>query len=274
MSTDLDCLNLSMTAYLGDTMHFSLPQHGAYLLILMAMRRARGWIKDDDVVLANICKLSLTKWKKIAPGIREKMISEDGKLSQKRLLSDVISDLKTVEKNRQNGSAGGKAKALKNKDADLATAKLSPASRQKLVSTATSFLEPDSVKKEGSKKDSRGTRLPSDWMPTAELREYGRSLKLTDQQIDAMASEMKIWAGANANRQIARKADWSLTFKGWMRRGSEKLNSRGGSYNGTTRKGGSAGFASNLAAFVSGANQGRTSDFGQGEVTGVLREIT
>ena len=37
-----------------------------------------------------------------------------------------------------------------------------------------------------------------------------------------MAEDMRLWAGANANRQVARKADWSLTFKGWMRREAKR----------------------------------------------------
>ena len=37
---------------------------------------------------------------------------------------------------------------------------------------------------------------------------------------------MRLWAFANANRAVARKADWSATFKGWMRREVEKRRHR------------------------------------------------
>lgn len=77
-----------------------------------------------------------------------------------------------------------------------------------------------------------GCAIPENWEPTNDDREYGHRLRLSDLQIDAMAEDMRLWAGANANRQIARKANWSLAFKGWMRRES-KRNS--GGFNGQGR---------------------------------------
>lgn len=68
-----------------------------------------------------------------------------------------------------------------------------------------------------------GSAIPKDWEPSNGDREYGHTiLHLSDHQIDEMATDMKLWAGANSNRQIARKADWSLTFMGWMRREAKR----------------------------------------------------
>jgi hypothetical protein len=72
----------------------------------------------------------------------------------------------------------------------------------------------------------RGANIPEDWLPTNLDREYGHRLGLSDSQIDAMAEDMRLWAGANANRQIARKANWSMAFKGWMRRGAQQAENR------------------------------------------------
>lgn len=272
MSANLDCLNLSTSAYLADTQHLSLAQHGAYLLILMTMRRARGWIKDDERVLSNICKLSPAKWRKIAPEIRALLIERDGKLTQKRLLSDVEKDSKTVSKNRENGRAGGIAKSLKSNSQGVANATVSPADRQNGEVHATSLASPTGEIQKGSeKRNSRGTRLPSDWQPSAKNREFGHALGLTDSQIDAMADEMRDWAGANANRQVARKADWGLTFKNWMRTGSQKMN---GGRNGTHRNGGSTsgGFAANKAARLRRAF-GDSADLGQEASARGMEEI-
>ena len=68
----------------------------------------------------------------------------------------------------------------------------------------------------------KGTRLSDSWKPNNGDRDYGHALFLTDAQINDMAEDMRLWAGANANRQVARKADWSLTFKGWMRREAKR----------------------------------------------------
>ena len=73
----------------------------------------------------------------------------------------------------------------------------------------------------------KGAKLKSGWEPSEDDREYGHQLNLSDYQIDSMAEDMRLWAGAKSNRPVARKANWSLTFKGWMRRGAEKVNRNG-----------------------------------------------
>ena len=90
----------------------------------------------------------------------------------------------------------------------------------------------------------KGQALPADWSPSNGDRDYGhRLLHLTDSQIDAFAEDMKLWAGANANRAVARKADWSMAFKGWMRREAAKQQ---GATNG--HRNGSAGAAAGRLA--------------------------
>jgi hypothetical protein len=36
--------------------------------------------------------------------------------------------------------------------------------------------------------------------------------------VDNHATEMRLWAEANAHRPVARKVDWNKTFSGWLRR--------------------------------------------------------
>jgi hypothetical protein len=63
-----------------------------------------------------------------------------------------------------------------------------------------------------------GHPLPENWQPSDDDRAYCYKLGFGNLQIDAMAEDMRLWAGANAHRQIARKANWSMAFKGWARR--------------------------------------------------------
>ena len=221
-----DIIPLSTSAYLADTQQLSLVQHGAYLLILMTMWRAGGWIDDDERKLANVCKTTVKKWRQIAPDVRALLLSQDGRLSQKRLLSEMEKALKTVEVNKQNGRSGGIAKALKNKETSLATATFSLDVRQNEEDSPTSFLStsPESVIKKERKKGSGA--LPVDWKPSPDELAYGAELGLTEAAMNGMAEDMRLWARANANRAVGRKADWSSTFKGWMRREAAK---RGGS---------------------------------------------
>lgn len=219
----IDILELSTSAYIADTTHLSLAEHGAYLLILMALRRAKGYLPDDDKVLANICKLSPTKWAKIAPVIRAFLISQGGKLTQKRLLSGVENDLKKISKASENGKLGGIAKSLKTNVTTVANATIPPAVRQPPQdATLLSSLEVEESQVSKKKKDSRGTRLPAEWEPTANHIEYGAAFGMTRETVIAHGQDMKLWADANSNRPIARKANWDATFKGWLRRASSR----------------------------------------------------
>jgi hypothetical protein len=73
-----------------------------------------------------------------------------------------------------------------------------------------------------------GTILPSDWVPSESDVEYGLIHGLSLQDIDVFAEEMRLWAGANSNRAIARKANWGMTFKGWLLREVKKRKPRNG----------------------------------------------
>lgn len=238
----LDEIPFSTSAYLADTQHLSLAQHGAYLLILMTMWRAGGWIPDDDRVLANICKSTITKWRKIAADVRALLISKDGKLSQKRLLSGIENETKRFSKNAENGKAGGIAKSLKSKEPTLATATISPPQlppvRQPVAtipnesaSYTSSFLESSSDSQEGKKegrKKTRGSVLNENWRPPDAEIVYGKSvLGLTDAQIDAAAERMKRWAIANAHRAVARKSNWGMTFRNWL---DKEVNENGSNW--------------------------------------------
>lgn|SRR5262245_45178942 len=68
-----------------------------------------------------------------------------------------------------------------------------------------------------------GSVLPPDWTPSTEEIQYGLDLGFTWLDIKDMADDMRLWAAANAHRQIAQKADWHKTFLGWMRREAKKL---------------------------------------------------
>lgn len=68
----------------------------------------------------------------------------------------------------------------------------------------------------------KGKKLPRNWQPTDSDRNYGRELHLNDQQIDGLAEDMRLWAGANEHRAVAHKSNWSMAFKGWMRREVQK----------------------------------------------------
>lgn len=68
----------------------------------------------------------------------------------------------------------------------------------------------------------QGSRLPDNWQPSQDEFAYGVDLGLTIAQIQYAAENMRLWALANSNRSVARKADWHLAFLGWLRREAAK----------------------------------------------------
>lgn len=72
-----------------------------------------------------------------------------------------------------------------------------------------------------------GKPLDANWHPTDAEIMYGLGLGLTTQAISDIAEDMALWAAANANRQVARKENWSAAFKSWMRREAAKRGRNG-----------------------------------------------
>lgn len=113
-------------AYVGDTMHLTTEQHGAYLLLLFAMWRAGGVLTDDNFQLARVTRMTPKKWLKVRAVLSPLLDMRDQKISQKRLRKEweYVAQKSTV--NAINGIIGGKAKALKYNNAVLANATVSP----------------------------------------------------------------------------------------------------------------------------------------------------
>lgn len=119
---DLNIMPIYTDAYLADTTHLSAEQHGAYLLILMAMWRAGGELPLDDEVLCRIAKVDPRRWHLVWPTIRALcMLSEhpDGganALSQKKLKAVYEQQAKRKRTAQVNGSHGGRPKSLETHD--------------------------------------------------------------------------------------------------------------------------------------------------------------
>jgi hypothetical protein len=73
-------------AYIGDTTHLTIEEHGAYLLLLGAMWRRNGWVPDDDRDIARILGITAAKWRKIKHRIGPFLTFRNGQISQKNLL--------------------------------------------------------------------------------------------------------------------------------------------------------------------------------------------
>ena len=111
-------------AYLGDTMHLSLEEHGAYLKILMITWRNNGQpLPDDDTKIARMLSVTPAYWrKKLRPALVGFFDLKDGKFRQKKLEKVWSHTVEKIEKNRDNGKRGGRPKSLKDKQTGKANA--------------------------------------------------------------------------------------------------------------------------------------------------------
>lgn len=224
-------------AYLADTAGLrGATQHGAYLLILMALWRSKdGTLPGNDESLARTTHMTLDKWRRIAPVIRGFLVDAGGgRVTQKRSKreKDAANHPSQRPSWRPSQRAGKASKSLKSK-----APKSGGGGGQKSVpSLNLSFLESEDSKasrespsKRGSKREGAGISIPDDWKPSEKSRLWARSvLKLSDEQIDRHAATMRRWAEANKHRREGRKAGrrgWDLTFDNWMER---DLNKNGG----------------------------------------------
>jgi len=130
-------MQLYVADYLGDTQHLTAEQHGAYLLILMAMWRAGGALPSDPARLARIARLSPARWKKIGAEVLAFFETRDGLLTQKRLRREIEKASDISRKRASAGARGAASKQLKSREDAPTNAAGLPAKDQTPESSTT-----------------------------------------------------------------------------------------------------------------------------------------
>jgi uncharacterized protein YdaU (DUF1376 family) len=102
-------------ALIGDTMHLTTEEFGAYLLILIATWRNNGSaLRDDDIKMSRIIRCGLNRWRtKIKPRLIEFFDISDGLWHQKRLEKEWVTVLENKKKQAIKGRLSGVARSLK-----------------------------------------------------------------------------------------------------------------------------------------------------------------
>lgn len=101
-------------AYLADTAHLTPDQHGGYLLLLLAMWKGGGYLPDDDEELQPITRLSDEAWARARGRLRRFFTpTDDGRLTQKRLLTEYLDAVQRYGKRIESSRAAVESKARK-----------------------------------------------------------------------------------------------------------------------------------------------------------------
>lgn len=262
-------MQLYVADYLGDTRHLTTEQHGAYLLLLMTLWRCDGELQADDAKLARVAGLTLTRWNKIKGDVMALMQIVEGKISNKRLLAELKKAKEKSQKRASAGSAGGTAKALKDKEPALANATVLP----QHSSEPEPEPEPESKKEEVGAGAASQAPLPP-LVPIIEIptnrfnsaaeqfpvyggmcKEYQRLYPAVD--VEAELRKMRGWSLANPTK-CKTKRGMKAFINGWLARQQDKPAPRETFQGG--RNGGQPAhqsFGATLSRVVSERDEGR-----------------
>lgn len=97
---------LLVDKYLGDTTHLTTEQHGAYMLLLMAMWKRDGQLLVADGQLAAITRLQPARWKAHKPVLMEFFTATGDRITQKRLSEELERAKKSTEAKAEAGAKG------------------------------------------------------------------------------------------------------------------------------------------------------------------------
>lgn len=164
---------LYITDYLGDTMHLSTEQHGAYLLLLMTAWKCDGALPDDDVQLRQITRISEKSWASTGPILRRFFVATNGELRHNRIDAEIA----TFKQLKHQRSLAGKASA----DKRNSQRKFNGSSNENSTDAATKALR-------------KSNPSPSPNLPTVVIENLPGQESEIIGQVDAETGEVVSWA--------------------------------------------------------------------------------
>lgn len=206
---------LWVSDFLGDTMDLDASEIGAYLLLLMAQwQRGGESLPNDPVKLQRIARCG-RNWAKVWGNLERFFSVDEGGVFSKRLRLESQNVAAKRDVNSRNGSLGGKAKALKTNDQNLANA-----SETLQRNAGIPEPEPERDKREtdvSPKIAVKGSRLKADWSLPESWCDWAREQGLTLDVIRREADRFRdYWLGVAGAKGI--KLDWEATWRNWMRK--------------------------------------------------------
>jgi len=197
-------------AYLADTKHLTVEEHGAYILLLICMWRSPGCkLPDDDKRLARMVGVTPAKWRKLRAAISEFFIIENDHFYHGKI-HEAYQNLKTKkEQNKSNGAKGGQANALKYKKRQEAPASTMLPEN----SSETEAYQNQNQEKKPKVSKKRNSTLPSD-CPTTEDQEKAMIYWVGHNTPADLAYQVDQFRNHHQSKNTSR-TDWSATWRTW-----------------------------------------------------------
>lgn len=211
-------------AYLADTPHLTLEEHGAYFkLLLCAWRTATCELPLDDKRIATMLGVSVGKWCKLKPVVMAFWTRTETGWQQKRLTKERRFVDEKRAKNISAINSRWESKPLKTKKPDdtnehTGVIPLSPTHLSKKKEPT-----PNGV----GRAPASGTHLPEDWEPQGLVGQAAAIVaRWQPGELERELSKFRDhWAAASG--PTARKRDWQAAWRKWISNHDEWSNRNG-----------------------------------------------
>lgn len=227
--------------YISDTQHFTLEQHGAYLMLLMVTWRNNGQpLPDDDDLICRYLHVGKDRWiKKIRPAIEPKFDLSEGTWRSVRLEKEWKYVAASRALQSEKGKKSAQARALKNNETDPTVVDLrlepeanpqpqpQPQLKQDTEASASVGALPPAPAHELSvidqakkprKSQKVKSKLPKDWALPMEWGQWAMGEGAGEQQIRRAADRFKSHHVGSGTL----KADWREIWCNWIRSDLER----------------------------------------------------
>jgi uncharacterized protein YdaU (DUF1376 family) len=201
--TRLPAMYLWTDAYLADTGHLTTFEHGAYLLILMAMWRAGGSLPNTEITLARTARTTIDRWRKIAPTIHAMLTIEGDRITQKRLRAELTASTERLQRLSARGKTGGLAKSLKNNVIHLPKARImaSNQNHKKIDSSLRSESMNQSASADSCFAEQNASACQPDFFGEKKTKKIVRAEQDED-LLDKITDVWNPWAATHRARQV------------------------------------------------------------------------
>lgn len=227
--------------YMSDTYHFTLEQHGAYLMLLMVTWRNNGQpLPDDDDLICKYLHVGKDRWvKKIRPILEPKFDLSAGTWRSVRLEKEWKYVAESRARQSEKGKKSAQARSLKNNETDPTVVDLrlepeanpqpqpQPQLKQDTEASASVGALPPAPAHElavidKAKKPRKApkvkSKLPKDWFLPMEWGQWAMDEGANEQQIRRAADRFKSHHVGSGTL----KADWREIWCNWIRNDLER----------------------------------------------------
>lgn len=210
-------MQLYVSDFIGDTLHLSTEQIGAYMLMLMAMWNAGGSLPDDDAKVARVVRMSVKKWRAISDDLMVYFDRSEGLITHNRLTKELQKSERKSQSRASAGAKGGAAKALKNNNQVVANAKQlpkhSPDTREKEL--------PNGSSKKPTPRDELSSVLDVEHAEAVLAHRQKLRKPLTVRAASLLAKKLGQCPDANAAADLMIERGWQAIEPDWVRNASQ-----------------------------------------------------